>query len=274
MKTAIRKAIHAVMILVALVMVGCTAEEDPQNGGGNDDGGGGNGGGNTPAETLINGHEYVDLGLPSGNLWATCNVGAERPEDYGHYLAWGELQPKETYDQWGYVHGCYYMYGQLDYNDRFTLAKYCDQPSYGYHGFADSLSVLEPDDDAAAATWGGGWHMPSHDEFFELFAHCGWSATTQNGVKGLKVSASNGNSLFLPAAGYKVFQMLYQEAEGEGFYWINQTHWNNPMKAWSLFFDPNTSYFPLSPNTEGELFHAEDRTAGFTLRPVHAALSK
>ena len=100
-------------------------------------------------------HEYVDLGLPSGLLWATCNVGADAPEDYGDYIAWGETTPKTTYN-WST-----YQYCMGSYN---TLTKYCNKTSFGYNGFTDNLTTLLPEDDAATANWGSGWRMPTEEE--------------------------------------------------------------------------------------------------------------
>ena len=138
-------------------------------------------------------HEYVDLGLPSGLLWATCNVGADSPEDYGDYFAWGETQPKDYYDwsTYQYCHG----------SDN-TLTKYCNNSDYGYNGFTDNLTTLLPEDDAATANWRSGWRMPTETEWQELYNNTTHTWTTQNGVNGRLFTASNGNSLFLPAAGY------------------------------------------------------------------------
>ena len=264
MKKHLKMLMTAVLLFAALMMTGCQPEDDPQNEGGDN-------GGNHPTEGIINGHAYVDLGLPSGTLWATCNVGAARPEECGKYYAWGETSTKESYYDYSYVFGCVHVYGMLDYNDKFTYTKYCTDPSYGYHGFSDTLTILELVDDAALANWGGGWRIPSPEEFRELFANCNWSVSTQNGVRGMKVSASNGNSVFFPAAGYKLFQFVNEVENGQGFYWMNTTFWNDCRKAWSLYFDPSIEPFVWSPNTEGTLFHPEDRCAGFSVRPVHTA---
>ena len=141
----------ALMLAVtAMLVVGCTKPDEPGNGG-NGGNNGGNGGGGT-----YNGHEYVDLGLPSGTLWATCNVGAETPEGYGDYFAWGETELKTTYNLSTYK----YTNGSYD-----QLTKYCSNSSYGYNGFTDTLTVLLPEDDAATANWGDGWCMPTADQW-------------------------------------------------------------------------------------------------------------
>ena len=136
-------------------------------------------------------HYYVDLGLPSGTLWATCNIGADTPEDYGYYFAWGETQPKEYYN-W-----TTYQYCKYDDN---KLTKYCNNSQYGYNGFTDNLTTLQPEDDAATVNWGTNWRMPTKAQWEELLATTNtW--TTRNGVKG-RLFTANDTSLFLPAGGY------------------------------------------------------------------------
>ena len=138
--------------------------------------------------------DWVDLGLPSGLLWATRNVGATSPEDYGDYFAWGETQPnKHFYDGFSYIY--------MERGDHgFLLTKYCNDPLFGYNGFTDNLTILQPGDDAATANFGG--RTPTKEEWEELMNNTTATWTTQNGVNGLLFSAINGNSLFLPAAGY------------------------------------------------------------------------
>lgn len=125
-------------------------------------------------------------------MWATCNVGADTPEGYGEYFAWGETQPKSTYN-WNTYRYCN---GALD-----QLTKYCRYSSYGYHGFTDNLTTLLPEDDAATANWGSGWCMPTKAQWEELLQNTTNVWATQNGVNGRLFTASNGHSLFLPAAG-------------------------------------------------------------------------
>ena len=137
-------------------------------------------------------HEYVDLGLPSGTLWATCNVGANSPEDYGDYFAWGETAPKEMYN-WNTYKWC-----EGSFN---TLTKYCKESDNGYKGFTDGKSELDLEDDAAYVNWGTLWRMPTIEQQKELVNNCDWTWTTHNGVDGRLVTGPNGNTLFLPAAG-------------------------------------------------------------------------
>ena len=192
-------------------------------------------------------HEYVDLGLPSGLLWATCNVGAETPEDYGDYFAWGEIQPKNWYD-WST-----YQYCNGSEN---TLTKYCTNASYGYNGFTDNLTTLLPEDDAATANWGGNWRMPTLEEWQELYNNTTVTWTTQNGVSGKLFTASNGNSLFLPAAGFRDDSSLYS-AGSDGYYWSSSLYPNYSNYAWVLDFDSDYCYV-----------HYYDRNYGPSVRPV------
>jgi uncharacterized protein (TIGR02145 family) len=172
-------------------------------------------------------HAYVDLGLPSGLLWATCNVGADSPEDYGDYFAWGETQPKDIYD-WST-----YQYCNGTYN---TLTKYCNNSSYGYNGFTDNLTTLLPEDDAATANWGSGWRMPTKEEWQELYNNTTCTWTTQNGVNGRLFTAVNGNSLFLPAAGYRGNSSL-SYVGSYGSYWSSSLYTGGPYDAWGFYFD-------------------------------------
>ena len=168
---------------------------------------------------------YVDLGLPSGLLWAICNVGADNPEDYGDYFAWGEVVPKENYDWSTYSYG-------FDWNQ---LTKYCNNSGYGYNGFTDNLTTLLPEDDAATANWGDGWHMPTKEEWQELYQKTTHIWTTQNGVNGCLFTASNGNSLFLPAAGYRSSSSLHLAGYG-GYYLSSSFVAGYPYDAWYFGF--------------------------------------
>ncbi len=108
----------------------------------------------------FNGHDYVDLGLPSGTFWATCNVGAMNPEDYGDYFAWGETEPKSYYDWSTYK----YCNGSSS-----TITKYCSDSEYGT---VDNKYTLEAIDDAATVNWGGDWRIPTIEEQAELTGAC------------------------------------------------------------------------------------------------------
>lgn len=215
------KAIVAIMLTVTVVIIaGCTKPDDPNdpNNGGNN--GGGNGG-------TLNDHEYVDLGLPSGTLWATCNVGAESPKEYGDYFAWGETVPKTTYN-WSNYKWCNGDYDQL--------TKYCSGGGYGYNGFTDNLTTLELVDDAATAIWGIGWRIPTTEEWGELKNNTIGTWTIQNGVNGRLFTASNGNSLFLPAAGYRTNSNLTL-ADRDGYYWSSSLSMGYSGEANNFGFD-------------------------------------
>jgi hypothetical protein len=175
----------------------------------------------------LNGHEWVDLGLPSGLKWATCNVGATKPEEYGDYFAWGEVEPKEYYywDSYKWCNGSYD-----------TQTKYCDDSYWGYNGFTDYKTTLDLSDDAANYNWGGGWRMPTYEEQDELRNNCSWEWTTQNGVYGRKVTGLNGNSIFLPAAGFRRGSSLYNVGFS-GDYWSSSLFTRCPDSAYYLYFD-------------------------------------
>lgn len=195
---------------------------------------GGGGGGNSGGNGTFNGHEYVDLGLPSGTLWATYNVGADTPEGYGDYFAWGETQLKTTYNWITYR----YCNGSSD-----QLTKYCCNSSYGYNGFTDDLTVLQPNDDAATANWGSGWCMPTEAQWRELFQGTTATWTTQYGVNGRLFTASNGGSLFLPAAGLRWDDEL-DDAGSFGHYWSSSLNTNIGYQggAWYFGFGSGYSY--------------------------------
>ena len=167
--------------------------------------------------------EYsVDLGLPSGTLWADRNVGADSPEAYGDYFAWGETEPKSTY-YWRTYKWCRGSYT--------TMTKYCTQSSYGT---VDNKTTLDLEDDAAYVNMGAEWRMPTDDELYELYSKCTWTWTTQNGTKGYKVTGPNGNSIFLPAAGYRYDRINY--AGYSGYYWSASLYKSASGAAWGLYF--------------------------------------
>ena len=168
-------------------------------------------------------HAYVDLGLPSGTLWATCNVGANSPEDYGDYFAWGETTTKSVYN-----------FDTYQYGTNISLTKYCNYGSNGKNGFTDNLTTLQPMDDVATANWGSGWRMPTREEFEELYNNTTCTWTQRNGVNGRLFTASNGNSLFMPAAGHRHRGSLYLAGDS-GFYWSSSLY-NKPTDAWCLYF--------------------------------------
>ncbi len=182
----------------------------------------------------FNGHEYVDLGLPSGTLWATCNVGATSPEEYGNYYAWGEVEPKSYYN---FYKDGEYKWGTYDGSDsqNYGMTKY---------NKTDGKTVLDPEDDAAHVNWGGDWRMPTGAEQDELCNsdNCTWTWTTDyngTGTKGYIVSSNaegNTNCIFLPAAGFRYYSSLY-DAGSFGHYWSSSLSTSYPSHAYYLIFD-------------------------------------
>lgn len=161
----------------------------------------------------VNGHKYVDLGLSV--KWATCNVGANKPEESGDYFAWGETKPKDYYD-WSNYKWCE--------GSNYSLTKYCDDSDFAYSSsYVDKIYVLQLSDDAARANWGGNWRMPLKSELDELYNSCTWTSTTQNGTKGYRVTGKNGNSIFLPKAGYK-YEGSLTSLGAYGYYWSSTVY--------------------------------------------------
>ena len=172
--------------------------------------------------------EWVNLGLPSGTLWAKCNIGATAPEEYGDYFAWGETTTKDIYD-WSN-----YRYCTADGDNLLTLTKYNTSEAYG---LVDNLTTLEAADDAATARLGNGTRIPTREDWEELLAGTVAEWGTLNGVGGYRLTAPNGNSLFLPAAGSSNGTELV--AAGEyGFYWSASLYTDSPNDAWSFSFLP------------------------------------
>ncbi len=158
-----------------------------------------------------NGHEYVDLGLSSGTLWATCNIGATSPEGYGDYFAWGETNTKSNFS----------------WNSYKFISGSSNVTKYNY---TDEKFILDLADDVASVKWGGDWRIPSTIEMMELLEECTWTETTLNGVNGFNVVGPNGKSLFLPSAGYYMFNSLDYAGEN-GAYWLSVPDTDEIMEA-------------------------------------------
>lgn len=203
------KKIYLIISLACLTLVSC--EQNKSNG-------------------SIQGHEYVDLGLPSGLKWATCNVGANSPEEYGDYYAWGETKTKEKYTE----KNCATL--DVDMDDISGKSRY----------------------DVARKKWGESWRMPTYTEMNELRYHCTWEWTTQNNVEGYKVTGPNGNSIFLPAAGYREGSSLEYAGE-EGYYW------NSSPYSSDTFYSGGSLQFCSSSHSVNLNY---DRIFGFTVRPI------
>ena len=223
-----------VLTLMAVLAVRCTPEQPIDNG------------------DTVDEHEYVDLGLPSGVLWATCNVGAESPEAFGDYFAWAETQPKAVYDWKSYRYGDFCI-------ERYDLTKYCTDSLYGADGFADYKSILEPEDDAATVNWGEEWRTPTSEEWEELMQYTSAVRTTLNDVGGWLLTADNGNAIFLPAAGYWWDDIL--NAAGIGVYWSSLVNKDSPCRAWGFHFNWDQCH----------ICGSSDRNRGQTVRAVRSA---
>ena len=183
----------------------------------------------------FNGHEYVDLGLPSGTLWAKCNIGGSSESDYGLYFAWGEVEGYNS-SQVGYGDGqrpfddSDYKWSEGDWEfDGSSTTKY---------NSSDSLTTLLPEDDAASVNMGGSWHMPSKEQYEELYnsSYTTTTWTTVNGINGkLITSKTNGNTLFLPASGYCSWGSV-SEVGSHGYCWSSSLNTEFPGNAWYLYF--------------------------------------
>lgn len=171
-------------------------------------------------------NDWVDLGLPSGLLWAKCNIGASAPEGHGDYLAWGETAIKSEYDWSTYQHS----------NNSGALTKYCSRPLYGRLHFTDELTTLMPDDDVAATRIGKGARIPTREDWQELIDHTTSTWTTRNGANGRLFTGTNGKSLFLPAAGL-CSDRTYDNEGTDGNYWSSSLETSYPDKAWCLSFN-------------------------------------
>ena len=196
--------------------------------------------------------EYVDLGLPSGVKWARCNLGASKPSDYGDYYAWGETEPNKAEYTWATYKWKYIT--KYTYADGQTKNIWYDA---GGNFIGDNKTTLEAADDAATANLGSPWYMPTGDEFQELLDNCTWTWTTQDGVNGCEVkSKKNGNTIFLPAAGY-YFGSDLNEAGSWGGYWSSSLYTGNSEGARSLYFKSGEHNWDNSY-----------RYCGFSVRPV------
>lgn len=175
------------------------------------------------------GHAYVDLALPSGTKWATCNIGAEKPEESGEYFAWG----------------------------RITAVSYHGEDNYTYQ---DNPAVLPADNDVATTKWGKGWRMPTEAEIRELIDNCTWDLTSINGVDGCKVTGSNGNCIFLPGAG--LHAMNYSATPSTGYYW------SSSRGSGEVYYDGCACSLQFGPVDIPQI-NFSDRPVGLSVRAVH-----
>ena len=199
-------------------------------------------GGGVPAP---DNHEWVDLGLPSGTLWATMNVGANNPEDYGHFFAWGEIAPKDVYtwETYKWCDGSGYM-----------LTKYCTD---SLSGRVDNKAFLDLRDDAAYVNWGRSWRTPSKEQIQELCEVCTSEWTTVNDVNGMLITGPNGSTMFLPAAG-SCWDSSIDEQGSCGLYWANTIYSLSPSLACGLGFYPGQMNW----------YWGNSRCLGYSIRAV------
>ena len=191
--------------------------------------------------------QWVDLGLPSGLLWYSVNLGATSPEQYGDYYAWGETRPKSDY------RCSTYRYCTVDADgDHQTFTKYNTKETYGT---VDNLTTLQPSDDAATAVLGGGARMPTMDEWQELLDNTTAEWTTQSGVNGRRFTGTNGNSIFLPAAGGRYGSELYFAGE-RGDYWSSSLRTDFPNLAWDCHFGSGSQHVSSPGRDHGQSVRA------------------
>ena len=199
-------------------------------------------------------HDRVDLGLPSGTLWATCNIDANKPWGSGSYFSWGETESKGIYE-WS-------TYQYCNGSDT-SLTKYCNDANYGYNGFTDSLFVLQPDDDAATVIWGPDWRTPSHEDWQELLDNTTHTYTTSsNGTKGFLFRGSNGNSIFLPVTDFRP-SSTYPGYYNNGYYWSSSLGAESPNNAEVFTFCHSLAFYQIDNWS---------RRYGLVIRPVRSSL--
>ena len=221
----------------------------------------------------LDGYGYVDLGLSI--KWATRNVGATKPEEYGDYFAWGETEPyyeagyaqEDPQNHWkeGNSEG-YEWWSYMWCEDSFdALTKYCYLDSYGNDGFTDNKTVLDLEDDVAHVKWGGNWRMPTKAELDELCSNCTWtwysSGNTEfNGVAGYKVTSKMDGYLdrfiFLPSAGCRFYKQLESVGDAGGL-WSSSLYMGTPDRALAIYF-----------NYGGVYADSFERIFGLSVRPV------
>ena len=237
-----KKIIYLLVSLLFVTLVACEDKESSSS----------NGGFPVYTSGTENGHDYVDLGLPSGTLWATCNVGASKPEEYGDYFAWGETEPKREYMWWTYK---WMTEGQKTekYINKYTVEDKEHKGCWYDHGtfIGDGKLELDQEDDAATVNWGSDWCMPTLDQIDELcnpsYVTC--ERTFLNNKSGFKItSKKNGNSIFLPCAGYysgitKMVDLPSDPSKMDsGLYWSRSLAYGRPDIARFMYICERGKY--------------------------------
>ena len=187
-------------------------------------------------------HEYVDLGLPSGTLWATCNVGANRPEEYGYYFAWSRTEP--------------------------NVLEFKEIPGSHYGGYNtdDGKTELMPEDDAATVNWGKEWQTPSLEQWQELISGTYTITSILSEGNWIIKSKKNGKMISLPIAGYAECEseISFKEAGIRGFYWTRTADMKVEYYAYDIIFNPKD----ILNNSKAIIVYRDSRSAGFPIRPV------
>ena len=196
--------------------------------------------------------DCVDLGLPSGTIWATRNVGANSPEEYGDYFAWGETEPKDNYI-WDT-----YKWLESVVSGHWNFIKYNTDAN---QGVVDDKTELDPEDDAAYVNWGSSWRMPSREQLDELMENCTWEWTQMNGVNGQLLTGPNGKTLFFPAAGESLVYSMGQY----GYYWSRSIFFVPPY----YYFTQNASNIQLG--SDYMEVNCSSRCIGATVRAVRVS---
>ena len=192
--------------------------------------------------------------MPSGTKWAACNVGANSPEEYGSFYAWGETEEKDDYS-WENYKWC-------KGSDR-TITKYCTNSIYGT---VDKKTILEPEDDVAYVKWGSSWRMPTNEDFYELRSNCTFEWCVFTGVDCYKITSKiNGESIYMPVAGYLNGTDLENAGIG-GAFWSSSLRINTEQCAWGYTCEKDT-ILHTSVNW-GEYWGGYERRTGRSVRPV------
>lgn len=211
------------------------------------------------------GHDWVDLGLPSGTLWASYNVGGTKPEDYGNYYAWGEVNTKVNYTVSNYTHFSKKSSSNPTYTAYYShyINKYNTQSIWGD---IDNKTILDPEDDVATVRWGEEWCMPTYEQLIELVDLCSWTWTTKNDVTGYEVTGINNKTLFFPAAGYITSTSGAQGSHG--VYWTRSLATDVPEGG------SDVAHFLRLDVNDGVEYGYFLREQGFTVRPVRNIILK
>lgn len=220
----------SIMSAMALLGAGCTSSSESVSG-------------------QVEGHNYVDLGLPSGTMWATCNLGANIPEENGSYFAWGETDAKTIFE-WNN-----YKWGNGEAESKIKMTKYC---SHERKGEVDNKQLLEPADDAATTLWNGTWRTPTKEEWEELINGCDWEWVKNYKGKGFDmkkgISKTNGNTILFPFSGYY---------NGTTFYNNSNAFWTATQKA-----DNGLDAYFVRMLTHNQNMNNGQRKQGMTIRAV------